>query len=281
MSNSDYSTRSGGFAFCPVGFLNGNLTPLGTLITMTGYSGGSAGIRVGMAAMIGSEIVIVTGRTGDNVSIGRGCCDTIPAAHLAGDPIWFFDDSLGWDGIEYVGTETVGVKVIPRTTSGYMPLAYAPAEQITFNLRFARPYPPGLLQANGDPWFSGPMITSAQDLVLTWAQRNRITQQDALIDHIQPTITPEAGTTYKIQIFRADNTLISSLTGLTGTTWTYPWATAVSDFSATGLIDGYLTMCSVRDGLESFQRYRLDFQIDSNPYGLGYRLGEFLGGYPP
>lgn len=212
------------------------------------------------------EIVQVTARTGNNLTLARGCCDTVPAAHSTGDAIWFFDDSIGSDKLEYAGTETIGVKVLPRTTTTVLPIEHAPPIEVEFNLRFARPYPPGLVEVNGDPWFTTPITLSsaAPTLAITWAHRDRITQQDQLVDHLEASIGPEAGTTYEIRVYRADSTLLRTVTGLTGTSWNYPVAEAVADFSAAGsAYPGYITLRSMRDGLASFQDYRIDFTLDS------------------
>lgn len=213
------------------------------------------------------EIVVVTARTGNNITLGRGCCDTVPAAHSAGDAIWFFDDSIGSDKLEYAGTETIGVKVLPRVTAGALPIEHAPPAEVEFNLRFARPYPPGLVRVNGAPWFTTPITLSSgtPTLALTWAHRDRITQQDQLIDHLQASIGPETGVTYEARVYRGDGTLLRAVTGLTGTSWSYALADAVSDFSgAGGDYPGYIVLRSVRGGLYCLQDYRIDFTLQSS-----------------
>lgn len=284
MANADYILRAGGYGFCPMGFLASGILELDTAAVMSGYTSPIPnGIRIGMAAMIGNEIVAVTARTGNDLTIGRGCCDTVPAIHVSGAPIWFFDDSIGRDEVEYAGTETIGVKVLPKTTtSASVPITSSPANELTFNLRFTRPYPPGLVQINGDPWFTVNQSNSGAGLILSWAHRDRITQQDQLIDHTVASIGPEVGVTYTIKVYKADNTLVRTTTGLTADNWPYPWATALADFGAsTGLQAGYMTLVAVRDGLDSFQGYTINFELDADQWGLGFRLGLRLGGSPP
>jgi hypothetical protein len=286
MANSDYIPRTGGYGFCPMAVLAEPLDPLETVLTISGYSSSiSGGIRIGMAAMIDDEIVSVTAQTGNDLTLGRGCCDTVPAAHDTGAIIWFFDDSIGRDGIEYVGTETIGVKMMPRTVSGgAVPIEYADPQQLTFGLRFARPYPPGLVTANGSPWFTPATLNETiTNLVLAWVHRNRITQQDTLVDHMAASVTPEAGTTYTLRIYKGSS-LVRTVTGLTSPTYTYTLATAISDFSATfGSYSGHCDLVTVRDGLESFQKYTIPFTLEmpTSPYGLGYRLGQHLGTNTP
>lgn len=269
MANADYTIRAGAQGFCPVGYLNADITQLQTAVVMTGYTSPIAdGIRLGMAAMIDEEIVEVVARSGNNLTLARGCCDTVPALHSAGAAIWFFDGSIASDRIEYAGTETIGVKVLPRISSGAeVPIEASPPAGLTFNLRFARPYPPGLVEVNGDPWFTDPIPFNLDvpTLVITWAHRDRITQQDQLVDHIEADVGPEPGTTYELRVYKADDTLLRTVVGLTGTTWSYEFADAALDFSAAGSdYPGYITLCSRRDGLASFQQYRIDFTFESS-----------------
>lgn len=288
MANSDYTVRSGNFGFCPVGFLASGITQLATSATMTGFTSSlsDGGIRIGMAAMIDDEIVVVTARSGNLLTLGRGCCDTIPAAHSTGAAIWFFDDSIASDDIEYIGTETISVKALPRTSSGKaVPIEFSPPNVIPFGLRFARPYPPGNVTINGSPFTSGATLSAGSPtLTITWAHRNRVTQQDTLVDHTGSSITPEAGTTYTMRVFKSGNVLVRTYSGITGTTQTYTLTTATSDFGTSyDNQSGRIELYSVRDGLDSFQRYDipLTLVLPPQPYGLGYRLGQKLGTNTP
>lgn len=271
MANSDYTARSNTSGFCPSANLLSAIGPLDTSATMTAYTSPiPSGIRIGMAAMIDNEIVSVTGLAGSTLTLGRGCCDTVPAAHSSGAVIWFFDDSFGNDGIEYGATETISVKLLPRTFSGgSVPIENAPPNGITFNWRFFRPYPPGLLRVNGDPWFNPKVLTqdAVSSMNLTWTHRDRVTQQDALVDHMQADVGPEVGTTYRVDVRKADNTLIHSTAGITGNSWTRSRANLISDFGVTGgLHSGHVNVTSVRDSYDSYQNYRIDFVLNaSNP----------------
>lgn len=267
MANSDYVARNIIRGFCPTAVLAADIAPLATSATMSGFTSPiPEGITLNMAAMIGTEIIVITGRSGNTLTIGRGCCDTIPAAHSTGDRIWFFDASIGNDGVEYGATESLGVKVLPKTGRSTVPIANSPPNGITFNWRYLRPYPPGLMQANATPWFTPQTIDSAlPNLVFTWKHRDRVGQLDQLVDHVQDNIGPEAGTTYVARVYKADNTLVRTVTGLTGTTWTYDRDTAKTDFGVTtGVHAGYVIIASVRDTYESWQTYRIDFDLNAD-----------------
>lgn len=252
---------------------------------MTGYTSPiENGIRIGMAAMIDNEIVEVVARSGDNLTLGRGCCDTVPATHAAGAVIWFFDDSIAYDPVEYIGTEVVGVKVLPRTTSGSpVPVEYSPGQTVAFGLRFTRPYPPGLVTVNGNPWTSPAEVTELGNMAVAWKHRDRVSQQDQLVDHMQDNIGPEPGTTYEIKVYSSTDVLLRTET-IAGNSWTYDHDDAKIDFNAEyGNQEGYFTLAAKRDGLLSFQHYTVQFTVilPPQPYGLGYRLGESLGGIAP
>lgn len=289
MANSDYILRSGTQPFCPTALLASSITRLQTAITMSGYTEPAPnGIRIGMAAMIDDEIISILGRSGNALTIGRGCCDTVPAAHAANARIWFFDDSIGVDSIEYGSTESISVKVLPRTaTGGNVPIANVNPNGLVMNWRFARPYPPGRLFVNGFPWYTVIRLeTGLEVLSITWAHRDRITQQDQLLDHQALSIGPELGVTYRLRFYRtADNALVRTAT-VTGASYDYNLAQAISDFNVFSTIQqGYIIVESMRDGLASWQNYRIDFEFDASsavqPYGLGFRLGASLGGITP
>lgn len=267
MANSDYVARNIIRGFCPTAVLAASITQLQTSITMSGFTSPiPEGVTLNMAAMIDNEIIVVTSRTGDALTIGRGCCDTVPATHAAGARIWFFDASIGNDGVEYGATEAIGVKVLPKTSTSVVSIPNSPPNGITFNWRFFRPYPPGLMLANGASWFTPQTFDAGSpNLAFTWKHRDRVGQFDQLVNHVQDNIGPEPGTTYITRVYKADNTLVRTTTGLSGTSWTYDRATAKTDFGVTtGLHAGYVMIFSVRDAMESYQGYRIDFTLNAD-----------------
>ena len=200
------------------------------------------------------------------VQIARGCCDTIPQSHPAGTEVWFFDDYLARDDVEYPPTATLAVKPLVKPASGpSVPVEYSPPEEITFNSRFARPYPPAQVKANGSPWFN-PVDISGEttQLDLTWVHRNRVTQMDLLVDHTQANVTPEVGQTYTVRVYDDANVLKTTYSGIDAMAWSYTVEQMTSDFAAastSGVIAGYLMFVSVREGYESLQPYRIDFEF--------------------
>lgn len=290
MADSDYTVR-GESALTTVAFL---VTPIGHMdntITITGLKvTDPTATAIGRPAMIDDEIVRVDGVTENTVTISRGCADTIPAAHLAGAPVWFFDMEMGTDRREYLAGETISVKTLVHTPNSIpMTVASVPPRQVTFNQRFHRPYPPAEFKCKGDYWFTGTktMPVGTTELVWTWNHRDRLLQADQLIDHNDADIGPEAGTTYTVRIYTTANVLVSTVTGITGKTWSYPRTTAMTDLPSGR---GYVVICSVRDGLESLYSYRTDINWNTDNYFANVSLllhmdgpddsGEFIDSSP-
>lgn len=278
MAANDYDLLADG-ALCPIGYLASPVGPGDTAITIANFqpvAGVSEDLAVGMAVMIDNEILRLGSTTLPTLTVRRGCADTIPASHDTASVAWFFDNDTGTDGREYTAASTIGVKLLPFTGSGgSVPLEHAPPHALTFNWRFFRPYPPAQFKCRGESWHSQMFeLTSTNGgATFTWVGRNRLVQADQLIGHNEAAITPEPGTTYTVRIYRADGTLVRTVSGSTGTTWTYSYAQALNDLPAR---EGYVTVHAVRDAFESLQGYRTDLIVRGG--GLGETLGLNLGG---
>jgi hypothetical protein len=288
MANSDYIIMPGTAAFASTAVLAAPMDAVDDFVYFRSLQL-AAGVApaVGDGVMIGEEIVRIDEIGPNYITAARGCADTIPQEHPLGTRIWFFRQSVGTDGRAYAPSETIGVKMLPRTAS-QPPIAVskAPPIQLTFNQRFARPYPPGKVMVNDVAW---PGIATLEEdegeLVFSWAHRNRIVQADQLVSHGEDGVEPEEGTTYRLQFYNKDDELVSEETGITGDSFAYNMASAIADYgipSGGASVQAYAVLTAMRDGLESWQSYRIDFAvIPVQPYGLGYRLGESLGGIEP
>lgn len=290
MAHTDYIARNIQGSFCPVATVQEELAHASTTATLLGLSEPQPGsLRVAMAAMINQEIVGVSALAGNVATLIRGCCDTIPQVHAPGSRIYFFDDGVIADRVEYGGSETVSVKPLPRTaTGGPLAKSKSPPRQVTFNFRFARPYPPGKALVNGNPWHSTYTLAAGavESLELTWAHRDRISQQNVLVAHEADSIGPEPGVTYEALIYKGDNTLLRTVEGIEGESWAYRIFEMANDFEVTeGVHVGYIRFRAVRGEFASWQDYRVNFNFNAvgveQPAGLGFRLGEFLGGVMP
>ena len=261
MADSDYIVRGSG-ALTSTAFLTSDIEPLTTVVAIQGLRvSDSDDVKVGMAAMIDDEIVRIDGFTLNEITIARGCADTIPSAHEAGTPVWLFGSDISSDRREYLAGETVGVKVLPHTPTAIpMAIADVPPRSLTFNQRFFRPYPPAEFKCKGDYWFTAvkDLAVTDTELLWSWNHRDRLVQADQLIDHNDADIGPEVGTTYTARVYNASDALVRTVTGITGKTWSYPRTQAEVDLPGGA---GYVIVCSVRDGVESLQSYRTDISV--------------------
>lgn len=236
-------------SFSPVAKLPYELNPLDTLIAFT--QADLSNVQVGEIALINREHVKVVAVDPMSmiVMIERGCLDTIPARHPAESLMWFYEDDGSYGTREFVAGETVQAKILPASTSARLSESLAPTLSLTMTGRFGQPYVPGNLQINGESAYLVPELESGAEI--TWARRNRVTQQDIVYGHTAGDITPEAGQTVTIRLRRADTlAVVEEVTGLTGTSHilTFAYAGAV-----------ILEVLAERDGLESYQKYQLPY----------------------
>ncbi|SQC23558.1 Uncharacterised protein [Klebsiella pneumoniae] len=180
---------------------------------------------------------------------GAPCADTLPAEHPAGTPIRFYRDAIESDGQEYLGGESVDVRLLTRTGTETLAANLAPVGNITMAQRQYRPYLPGNIRVNGVPYPAE--VAPAAGYTLTFAHRDRVLQADRLIDCTEASIGPEPGSKYSVALVRQDTS---------ETVWTQ-----VSDGNTVKLpyhSDGVdaavhiLTLSTNRSGTESLYRYQ-------------------------
>lgn len=286
MAASDYFLQGGG-AICPAATLGTNIGE-GTLEIPVNIAGSTLNITpaVGMGIMINGEFCVITAMFDGMYQITRGCADTIPTAHDAGSMIWFFENAIGTDYKEYLSADTLGVKVLMRTTTRVMTVESSPPWTLPMAQRFARPYPPGKVLVGTKKFFDQTILLNSENPVLpiTWAHRNRVSQGDQLIGHEVGSIAPEPGTTYTLRVWKIDGTLVRTIAAIEGTSVNYSMADALADFAiAAGHptdVLGYMTLQSVRDGFTSRRFYRIEFTVNAASVvgGWGAAWGYAWGG---
>ncbi len=285
MANTDYkppsNVRAGHFTpiaetAAAIEYLDHNI-PLGRTNFPTVDS-----LKIGMACLIEDEFLQLTAITPSGITVKRGCADTVPARHPIASLIWFFDSNLvSSDAKEYSAGETTSVKYSPYTIGGgAFPVDQSPIDVVTFNHRFFRPYPPGQMRANAARWWIRQDLTAeSPNLVLTFAHRSRIIQSDQLVDHDVEDIGPENRTTYTARVYDALGMLKNTYTGIMAVlrdrygnmlepTWTYTWRQAMLDLGFGGptevedIVPGFIRFTATRDGFDSWQDYRIDFDVN-------------------
>lgn len=262
-TSSFYSDGRG--VFTPNGTLDSFL-PLNAIDATIDISDavGLNDVAIGTYAVIDNEIVKVKAVDAMNyqVTIARGCLDTVPAYHSGGyssSPgarIWFVGSASYIAGREFTVGDQPGVKILPRTAKGQLDDDSAYNASV-FNSRMNRPYPPGNFKING---ISFPSSFSGQPTI-SWAHRDRTQQLTGITEHSAVSVGPEAGVTYTLQIYDENNSLIRTVTGLTGTSYTYSWADELTDcgLSSGDTLNSSLrfVLKSVRGGYDSWQSYDL------------------------
>ncbi|HEK4028457.1 TPA: hypothetical protein SLU87_001320 [Pseudomonas aeruginosa] len=255
--------------WCPTGLLAAEL-PLAAgpnVVTLTNATR-LEDVTVGQAAVVDDEIVRVdaVNYASGTVTLARGCADTVPAKHLAGARVWFYDTFEAVDETVYSQGVTLQARLLTNTSEGQLAPALAATDSLTLTGRQGKPYPPGQFRINGSAYPT--KVYGA--LSVSWAKRDRIGQADQLIDTTVGNIGPEAGATVTLQVY-SGTTLKRTYAGLTSSSWSYPLAEDMADGP---LQDVRLVLRSVRDGIDSWQQH--DITIER--HGLGFRLGEELGG---
>lgn len=270
-NNSTYSELGSG-EFTPSAIVV-NEIPIGgdtVRFTMTNATGLEL-VDIGSYAYINNEAFVITGEDPDTSEViaGRAVLDTVPAAHPAGSRIYFADSNAGYDLTQRAQGETTYYKPLTRTGKGMLQLAQAPAVGITFVGRMDRPYPPANVRINGD-YFPQKVYGP---LSVTWSHRDRLQQTAAMVPFTTGNIGPESGTTYTLRTYRGGS-LLKTFSDITGTTWGYSTVDEVQDQYVQLL---RIQLESVRDGKVSWQRHG----ITIDRHGLGFHLGEELGGVAP
>lgn len=212
-------------------------------------------VSIGAMVLWGQEICRLDAidRVVGTVLLGRGCVDTVPAAHAAGSRLWILTDAMALDPARYTSPATVQAKLPTRTGSASLPLADAPQLAITTAQRQHRPYPPGRLRIDGAVPPS--LVVGAFDVA--WAHRDRLLQADQLIDADAASIGPEPGTSYILRVY-IDAVLDQEQPSIIGS------ATSIPVLSGNG--PARLEVWAVRDGLESWQAATALFDYRTSAY---------------
>lgn len=260
MANTDYTARNLTAPFCPKAYLNGAIAALDATMLIENFrSADGSTINVGSAVMIGSEIMKVLSVTGSTIGIGRGCCDTAPQAHADNAPVWFLDGYIAVDPVRHPGTGTRAVKCLSQAASATLTVAQAPPIDVALANRFIRPYPPAQVQANAGPFTTVVVLSGASPtLTISWVQRNRITQGTSLVDHSSASVPHEAGTQYRLRLYKSDNTLVETVL-VPVSPHVFNVFRIAELFAQYGSQTGYVLLDSQRDGYDSRQAYRIDF----------------------
>lgn len=201
-----------------------------TTFRITDISFGAEEIEVGSYAFIDDEIVRIDAIDLDTneVTVGRGCIDTVPAMHSIGAEIWFGKDNWAFDYTEYAQGDTVNIKALTKTGLGILAIGDATAESLAMVGRAYKPYPVAKVGIQTAANYYPVFVYGSDATLIYWANRNRLQQTvvNSITDWYDSNITPEAGLTYTFKWYSEfdlnASTPTKTETGITGTSHQWP-----------------------------------------------------------
>jgi hypothetical protein len=202
----------------------------------------------------------------------RGVMDTVPADHSLGARVWIMSGGLGLAKPEpYPVGATISVKLAPFNRRGTAPISDASPISITTVGRSTLPLAPTALTVNG---LSFP-TNVADAIALAWSHRDRLA--DWSFADAGATASPEATVTYTLRIYDETDSLIRTVTGITGTSYSYALATEIAD-TGIGRANGVLRVSleAVRGSDAAVSLFRLEDTFDCAGWGMLY--GNYWGG---
>lgn len=192
----------------------------------------------------------------------RGVCDTMPALHTTADRVWFVSTGSGLTALEAYATDVeVHAKLLPFNARGVVNIATATDVSLTTDSRAKRPYAPRDVLLNGDAY----PVSIAGELTVDWTHRDRLSTW--VYTDGGATAAIEAGCGYRLRLYGDGGTLLKTVTGLTGTSYT--WTSEASDSG--GELNGTVRVVLdtvATDSTESYQLY--DFTVPRTGWGLDF-----------
>lgn len=187
------------------------------------------------------------------VTVKRGALDSLPQAWGVNTRLYICGNDVDYDATEYVAGEDVLVSVLTTTPSGILEQKGSIA--VEMNARAFRPYPPANVKINGNYFPETHVISN--DIVLTWAHRNRLQQTGGeILGWYDNDVSVEDGVTYSYELISGNAVLISA-TDITSNTATINSNILIQNKAYT------LRLWSLRDGYESYQKFEHSFFIEA------------------
>ncbi len=205
-------------------------------------------------------------------TIVRGLYDTIPENWPAGTRVWEFPDGGSRrDPQDRAGGETVTYRLLPKMSEGR--LAYGDATDLVYTAteRPHLPFRPANCQIDGNGLGLADYTATGMpaSVPVTWANRNRTSEDQIALRWDDANATPEPGQTTVLRILDDKGTEANVITGLTGTSATL----LPADFA--GVEFGSIEFLAERGGLRSRTGARRAFDFRLGGYGRLY--GQWYG----
>lgn len=204
-----------------------------TTVPISAWASVFRGPAVGKFLFIGAggdgetEIAMLGSHDGTNWTIHRGLFDTIPAAWAAGTPVWFVsvDDDIADDQTIRAAGETPEFKLLTTTSKGTLSESAAPviSPPAPLTSRPHRPLRPANVKVNG-VGFGSVNVSAATNITVTWATRNRLLEDGAVMKWTDAPVTPEHHQQTVVAVYdHPSGALLLAFTGLwTENSLTFP-----------------------------------------------------------
>lgn len=276
--NDGWQVAAGG-GFTPWALTSSAIDRQQISIPYSNPQGAVRAVKSGSFAYLGKEIVRIDSVTASEITVGRGCLDTVPTTHAEGELIMFCEGHAIDDFRSYFGWEHTYVRLCPRNTQAVLNFNNAPEIQTDVNARQYKPLPPAYLQFNGE-WFP----EQIQDkLVITWSNRNRLSDSGfkTLYDWKNAPNEIEPETKIAIKVYYGQDgskgKVVDIQVDSATRTWTLPdFANVQKEAEKHG---GFLwiSVGSIRAGMPSYTSYQHTVKIKPKRNGFGVNFGATFG----
>ena len=234
-------------------------------------------LQVGTCALLNEEIVRIDAINinKNEVTIRRGCIDTVPAQHSVQSKLWFYDNqSIVLNKLIELG-KTLQLKALPKTNQAQLSEDKASLVAAIAKQRHFRPYPPANIKLNDIAY---PTTLNSKLQKIEWLGRNRLTQAESVLDQLAGHQQLEDKATYSLRVYKkvtasSNYVLVSELKDLTSTVAYANDDKAImpglNDFFNLTLNEGRLTAISApNQAIKTTQRIVLSRPQVGEKYGL-------------
>lgn len=201
-----------------------------------------------------SELTLITNVSGPNYTVNRGALDTIPRAWPSGTQVFFFEKNANIiDSTILSAFETVSYKLLSVTSKGILSETLAPLQSVVVSERAHLPLRPANCAVQGLKYTSV-TVPPATALSLTWANRNRVSENAIVLSWEAGNVTPEVGQLTRVKLINLPSTVIyqADFTGI---------AASIPASAFVGYTSFIARFSSVNAGLESLQFYDISVNI--------------------
>lgn len=200
-----------------------------------------------------TEIALIrSGSETDGWVLERGVLDTTPKAWAPGAPLWFLDMSVDYMDfrLQSVG-DSLDYQLLPRTSLGSLAIDDTPIVTVIPTDRPYRPLRPANVKVE-DVAFGVLAGAGFGPWDVTWANRNRLTEDSQVLGWSVESVAPEAGQTTTVQVLHATTkAVLTETNGIAGTTFSLERA------AFAGNSQGIVRVLSKRDGFKSLQAHEI------------------------